>query len=148
LLGETRKGPRTLEQSVAAFQNALAERTRERVPQDWAMTQNNLGAALQSLGKRQQDPQLLEQAVTAFESALQEITREKLAMGWAMSLANLGAVRMILAEMTQNSEVALMALNDFDEVVDFFREISHAQYMELGEEQRKKAQALVTAFSE
>ena len=147
LLGESRKGPRTLQQSVSAFQNALAERSRERVPMDWAMTQNNLGAALQSLGKRLDDTQLLEGAETAYENALQEITRKKLPMGWAMTLANLAAVRMLLAERAQNIDVALMALGDFDEVVNFFREASHAQYMELGEEQRKKAQALVAALS-
>jgi hypothetical protein len=38
---------------VAAFREALKERTRERVPLGWAMTQNNLGAALKSLGERQ-----------------------------------------------------------------------------------------------
>jgi hypothetical protein len=31
-------------------------------------------------------------------------------------------------------------------VVEFFRQASHAQYMELGEEQRKKVQALVAAL--
>jgi hypothetical protein len=41
-----------------------------------------------------------------------------------------------------------MALNDFDEVVKYFQEVSHAQYMELAEEQRKNAQALVEALSE
>jgi hypothetical protein len=65
-----------------------------------------------------------------------------------MTLANLGAARMILAELTENSDVAHMALNDFDEVVEFFRSISHARYMELAEDQRKKAQALVMALSE
>jgi tetratricopeptide (TPR) repeat protein len=148
LLGETRKGPRTLEQSVAAFQNALAERTRERVPQEWAMTQNNLGAALQSLGKRQEDPLLLEKSAAAYENALLEVTRERSAMGWAMTLANLGAVRMTMADMTRDNDVALLALNDFDEVVSYFQEASHAQYMELAEEQRKYAQELVTALSE
>ena len=148
LLGETRKGPRTLEQSVSAFKNALAERTREQVPMDWAMTQNNLGAALQSLGKRQDNPRLLEEAVTAYENALDEITREKLPMAWAMTLANLGAVRLTLAEWSKDSDIALLALNDFDEVVEFFRQASHAQYMELAEDQRKKAQALVMALSE
>ena len=69
-------------------------------------------------------------------------------MGWAMTLANLAAVRMILAEQTANAAVSLLALNDFDEVVEFFREASHAQYMELAEDQRKKAQALVLALSE
>jgi tetratricopeptide (TPR) repeat protein len=148
LLGETRKGPRTLEQSVAAFQNALTERTRERVPQEWALTQNNLGAALQSLGKRQGDPKLLAEAVTAYENALKEVTRERTAMGWAMTLANLGAARMVLAEMTENSSIALLALNDFDEVVGYFQEASHSQYMELAVEQRKTAQALVTTLNE
>ena len=37
---------------MAAFTEALKERTRERVPLDWAMTQNNLGDALSALGKR------------------------------------------------------------------------------------------------
>jgi len=32
--------------------------------------------------------------------------------------------------------------------VNYFQEASHAQYMELGEEQRKKAQALVAALGE
>jgi len=148
LLGEHRKGPRTLEQSVSAFRNALAERTRERVPQDWALTQNNLGAALQSLGQRQDDPRFLQEAIEAYENALREVTRERIPMAWAMTLGNLGAVRMRLAERTGNAAVALLALNDFDEVVEFFREASHAQYMELAEDQRKKAQALVTALNE
>jgi hypothetical protein len=62
-------------------------------------------------------------------------------------LANLGAARMVLAEMKKDSEVAALALNDFDEVVNYFQEASHSQYMELGEEQRKLAQALITELS-
>ena len=46
-------------------------------------------------------------------------------MGWAMTLANLGAARMTLAEVTESADVAVMALNDFDEVVNFFQEASH-----------------------
>jgi hypothetical protein len=41
-----------------------------------------------------------------------------------------------------------MALNDFDEVVKYFQEASHSQYMELAEEQRKNAQALVAALGD
>jgi len=69
-------------------------------------------------------------------------------MGWAMTLGNLAAVRMILAEKTSDASTALMALNDFDEVVACFRQASHAQYMELAEDQRKKVQALVAALSQ
>ena len=40
-----------LEQAEAAFTEAFKERTRERVPLDWATTQNNLGAALAHPGR-------------------------------------------------------------------------------------------------
>jgi hypothetical protein len=65
-----------------------------------------------------------------------------------MTLGNLGAVRMMLAERTGDVAIALMALNDFDEVMALFRQASHAQYMELAEEQWKKAQELVAALGE
>ena len=45
-LGERESGTARLEEAVAAYRAALEERTRERVPLDWAMTQNNLGNAL------------------------------------------------------------------------------------------------------
>ena len=35
---------------MAAYREALKERTRERVPLEWAMTQNNLGNALLEIG--------------------------------------------------------------------------------------------------
>ena len=46
-LGERESGTARLEEAVAAFREALKEWTRERVPLDWAMTQNNLGNALE-----------------------------------------------------------------------------------------------------
>ncbi len=49
-LGERESGTARLEEAVAAYRAALEERTRERVPLDWATTQNNLGNALQALG--------------------------------------------------------------------------------------------------
>ena len=49
-LGERERGPERLEQAVAAYTEALKERTRARVPLDWAMVQNNLGAALVTQG--------------------------------------------------------------------------------------------------
>jgi hypothetical protein len=49
----------------------LEERTRERVPLDWATTQNNLGTALSSLGERESGTARLEEAVTAYVNALE-----------------------------------------------------------------------------
>ena len=45
-LGCRESGTARLEEAVEAYRAALKERTRERVPLQWAMTQNNLGVAL------------------------------------------------------------------------------------------------------
>ena len=51
--------------------------TREGVPLSWAMTQNNLGIALQTLGEREAGTAQLIEAVAAYRSALLEYTRER-----------------------------------------------------------------------
>ncbi len=78
------------EEAVAAYRAALQERTRERVPLDWAMTQNNLGNALQRLGGRESGTARLDEAVAAYRAALQERTRERAPLDWAMTQNNLG----------------------------------------------------------
>ena len=60
---------------MAAYRAALEERSRERVPLDWAMTQNNLGTALTRLGERESGTARLEEAVAAYRAAL-EVFRE------------------------------------------------------------------------
>nr|NJM03679.1 tetratricopeptide repeat protein [Desulfobacula sp.] len=60
-----------LEKAIAAYQEALKELTRERVPLQWAMTQNNLGIALQTLGERESGTARLEEAVSAYRNALE-----------------------------------------------------------------------------
>jgi hypothetical protein len=61
-------GTARLEEAVAACRAALQERTRERVPLDWAMTQNNLGTALRTLGARESGTARLEEAVAAYRN--------------------------------------------------------------------------------
>ena len=70
--GERESGTARLEEAVAAYRAALEERTRERVPLDWAMTQNNLGNALRTLGERESGTARLEEAVAAYRAALEE----------------------------------------------------------------------------
>ena len=71
-LGERESGTGRLEEAVAAYRAALMERTRDRVPLDWATTQNNLGNALSTLGERESETARLEEAVQAYRSALEE----------------------------------------------------------------------------
>ena len=71
-LGERESGTARLEEAVAAFRAALEEWTRDRVPLDWAVTQNNLGNALLTLGERESGTVRLEEAVAAYRAALEE----------------------------------------------------------------------------
>jgi len=55
---------------VAAYRAALEEWSRERVPLDWAATQNNLGTALLALGQRESGTARLEEAISSWDACL------------------------------------------------------------------------------
>jgi exonuclease VII small subunit len=97
-LGRRERGMARLDESVVAYRAALEERTRERVPLDWAMTQSNLGNALSTLGERESGTARLEEAVAAYREALEERTRERVPMQWATTQTNLGSALAILGE--------------------------------------------------
>jgi hypothetical protein len=66
--------------------------TRQDLPQDWAMTQNNLGAALQAQGVRvggEAGTRLLGEAVAAYRQALEVRTRAHLPAKWQLTVGNL-----------------------------------------------------------
>jgi tetratricopeptide (TPR) repeat protein len=97
-LGDQSGKNEPLEAAVVAYRAALAERTRERVPLDWATTQNNLGTALWRLGEREAGTARLEDAVAAYRAALAERTRERVPLDWAMTQNNLGNALLSLGE--------------------------------------------------
>ena len=103
-LGEREGGTERLEQAVRAYRAALEELTRERVPLDWAATQNNLGTALCTLGERERGTERLEQAVAAYCAALKEYTRERVPLDWATTQNNLGAALCTLGERERGTE--------------------------------------------
>jgi len=82
-----------LREAVQICQGTLALNRREKSPQDWAATQNNLGNALGDLGTRsggQEGRKLLAEAVAAYRSALEVYTKADLPQGWAQTQNNLG----------------------------------------------------------
>ena len=84
--------------AIAAYRMVLDLAPRERVPLDWAMTQNNLGNALRTLGQRESSTARLEEAVTAYRDALTEYTRERVPLDWAMTQNNLGTALRTLGQ--------------------------------------------------
>ena len=73
-------------------------RTRERVPLDWAATQNNLGNALRTLGEREDGTERLEQAVAAYQGALEVFRKAGASHYVGIAEGNLARVLALLAE--------------------------------------------------
>ena len=96
--GDERGDNTALRQSIETWHLVLQYRARDRVPLDWAMTQNNLGIALQSLGERESGTARLEQAVGAYKAALEEWTRDRVPLDWARTQNNLGTALQSLGE--------------------------------------------------
>ena len=68
------------------------------MPLQWAMTQNNLGNALTTLGERENGTERLLEAVEAYRDALKEWTRERVPLDWATTQNNLGNAQALLSE--------------------------------------------------
>jgi len=81
---------RALLEAITDWRALLALCPRDRVPLDWATTQNNIGNALRMLGGRESGTARLEEAVVAYRSALEERTRERVPLDWATTQNNLG----------------------------------------------------------
>ncbi len=98
--------PAALRAAVTIFQDeALPRAPRATRPLDWAMTQNNLGNALATLGERG-DGAALAQAVAAFEQALLEYTRDRAPLDWAMTQNNLGNAMLTLGRRGDDAALA------------------------------------------
>jgi tetratricopeptide (TPR) repeat protein/competence protein ComGC len=103
-LGERQGQVGMLEEAAKTYRLALEERTRERVPFNWAITQINLGDALLALGERQSDTTRLEEAVAAFHAALGEVTHDRAPFEWAGTQLDVGNALMRLGERETGTE--------------------------------------------
>jgi tetratricopeptide (TPR) repeat protein len=130
-------------EAVAAYRAALAERTRERVPLDWATTQNNLGNALASLGERESGTARLEEAVAAYRAALAERTRERVPLNWARSTGNQGVALVLIAERLSDVTKARLAVEQIEAALATMRDGGNAPDAGYYEAQLHKARSLL-----
>jgi hypothetical protein len=143
MLGEQERGTARLEEAVAAYRAALKERTRERVPLQWAATQNNLGGALLRFGERESGTARLEEAVAADRAALEERTLERAPLDWAKSTGNQGVALMLLAEGRGDAEMAKLAVQQIEVAFAIMRDGGDARFAAYYEAQLPTASALV-----
>jgi hypothetical protein len=74
MLGERESGTTKLEEALAAFGEALKERTRERAPLDWAISTGDLGVTSMQLAQRKRDAAMAQTAVTQIKAARDALT--------------------------------------------------------------------------
>jgi len=116
-VGEQSGQARPLERAVAAYRQVIQVWTREHAPLQWAMTQNNLGNALQTLGARESGTETLQEAVAAYREALKEYTRERVPLDWATTQNNLGAALRTLGERESGTEKLQEAVGAYREAL-------------------------------
>jgi len=85
VLGDRDRKNEALQEAVAAYREALKERTRDRAPLVWATTQNNLGDALSVLGERESGTGRLKEAVAAYREALKERAFDRAPLDWVLT---------------------------------------------------------------
>ncbi|ACK72507.1 Tetratricopeptide domain protein [Gloeothece citriformis PCC 7424] len=106
-----------LEIAITGYDTLLKLYTREAFPEDWAGTQNNLGAAYRERirGERAEN---LELALAAYHQSLEVYTREAFPVEWAGTQNNLGIAyrNRIRGERAENLELALAAYHQSLEV--------------------------------
>jgi tetratricopeptide (TPR) repeat protein len=95
---------------VTGAQHVCACQVDEPTP---AMTQNNLGNALSSLGEMANDPKRIEEAVAAYRNALEVRTRDEMPADWAGTNYRLGRALSNLGSSADNVDALKQAVAAF-----------------------------------
>lgn len=116
---------------MAAYEAALTEYSRDRVPLEWAQTQNNFGAAIMRLSERrhlmgqgEMEAAAWEKAMAAYDAALQVRTGERLPLAWAQTQNNLGNLFLTMGVRKKETASLNKALTVFRAaLLEFTREL-------------------------
>ena len=107
-----------LNEAVSAYGKALKIRKRERVPLDWAATQNNLGNAFVGLSWYESGTAHLEAAVRAFGAALEVHKRDEVPLRWAMTKSNVGYALFCLGLRNKDPALLKKAVDTYSEALE------------------------------
>ncbi|WP_035554130.1 tetratricopeptide repeat protein, partial [Hyphomonas atlantica] len=110
---------------------------------NWAATQNNLGAALQTLGEIAGDAVRLEEAAAAYRAALEVYTREAMPSNWAMTQNNLGIALQTLGEIAGDAVRLEEAVRLWEQVADFYTSTGNTRKLEQVASNAERARKLI-----
>ncbi len=135
-----------LERAITTYRAALEERTRARVPLDWAATQNNLGNALTTLGERESGTARLEEAVAAYRAALEERTPARVPLQWALTQHGLAHALERLAERRQNPAQMAEALACMQGAIEVYQNGGVSHWLPVAEASVARMQTKLAAM--
>ena len=118
------------------------------MPLHWAMTQNNLGTALWSLGERESGTGKLEEAVAAYREALKERTRERVPLDWAMTQHGLANALATLAKRQKNTPRMKEALACMQRAAEAYGESGESYWLPIAQQRILEIKAELTALEQ
>jgi hypothetical protein len=110
--------------------------TRDKVPLDWAATQNGLCDALATLDEKGQRSLTLQEAVSACQAALSVFSQEKTSLQWAATKDSLGHALARLGEREAGTDkvkgctTLKTARNHYAAALEEFRRAGASYYVE------------------
>ena len=135
-----------MEQSLVAYRNALSERTQDKHPIAWAITQNNLAAAMQALGEHEEDIGSLEASIPVYEAALKVLTSNKVPLVWAVVSANRASAMLALAGESDYLDLAESAGDEFKRIAELFEGTDYLTYQTAAQERANTARELADSL--
>jgi uncharacterized caspase-like protein len=108
--GDAQADNAALGRAIATFGVALAMTPRDTWPDEWALTESNLGNALFVRGLRDADTANLERAVAAYRAALEIRSRDRVARDWAKTQNNLAIASAELADRSGDAKLREAAI--------------------------------------
>src|SRR5260370_5745184 len=138
-------------QAVVAYRNALRIFTCGQQPQDWAVTQYNLGFALSEQAARTdgiKGMDLLSQAVIAYRNALQVKTRAQQPQEWAIIQNKMGhsfREQATRVEDAKKGEMLRQATLAYEAALEVY---SHETFPSEHQDVRKSLQIIKTLFND
>jgi tetratricopeptide (TPR) repeat protein len=106
--------------AIKAHLEALKVRTRDRFPMDYAMTQNNLGVAYQTLARVESQAENCKMAIKACQDALEVYTIDRFPMDYAMTQNSLGNAYKTLAEVEDQGENCKRAIKAYQDALKIY----------------------------
>ncbi len=145
-LGTHRRGARTLEQALVAFRNGLSQRTQDKNPIAWAITQNNLAATMQALGEHEEDIGSLEASIPIYDATLKVINSDNYPQVAAMVTANRASAMSALAGESDYLDMAEASVEQFKQISNLFEGTDYTHFQTRAQEQSQRAEQLVASL--